>query len=145
MKQSPKIPIEIVVPQSTIFSEHPAVVNRQERPASKRAVVDAQAISLWTDEAQQAFVGFTSVPQPTKVSTQRTRVRENRVSSTIDHFDGWDRAYPEVIDKIMIAIGIQRNKGVSSRFNNEHSYANNTTRRGFDVARPSEHRHADLS
>ena len=36
MRQSKKTPVEIVVPRSTIFSEHPAVVIDKNVPAAKR-------------------------------------------------------------------------------------------------------------
>src|SRR5215204_853080 len=51
-------PIEVVVPQSTIFSEHPAVVIDKNVTAAKRPMIDAFMQYLWSDEAQQAFVKF---------------------------------------------------------------------------------------
>ena len=51
-------PIEIVVPQATIFSEHPAVVIDKNITAAKRPVIDAFMQYLWSDEAQQAFVKY---------------------------------------------------------------------------------------
>lgn len=55
MKQA-GAPIDMIVPKSTIFSEHPAVVvERNVRPENKE-VVFAFRNFLWSDEAQQAFV-----------------------------------------------------------------------------------------
>src|SRR5689334_5894254 len=51
-------PIEIVLPQATIFSEHPAVVIDKNVAAAKRPVIDAFMQYLWSDEAQEAFVKF---------------------------------------------------------------------------------------
>ncbi|HEY5884349.1 MAG TPA: sulfate ABC transporter substrate-binding protein [Pyrinomonadaceae bacterium] len=101
MKQSPKIPIEIIVPQSTIFSEHPAVVIDKNVPASKRAVVDAFMQYLWSDEAQQAFVKF-HFRSATNESFDAANQEFGRIEFpfTIDYFGGWDKAYPEIIEGI---------------------------------------------
>jgi sulfate transport system substrate-binding protein len=101
MKQSRKTPIEIVFPQSTIFSEHPAVVIDKNVPAAKRAIVNAFMEYLWTDEAQQAFVKnyFHAVTNEAfnEVSTDLGKIES---PFTIEKFGGWERAYPEVIEKI---------------------------------------------
>ena len=101
MKQSPKTPIEIVFPQSTIFSEHPAVVIDKNVPPNKRAVVDAFMQYLWTDEAQQAFVKF-HFRSATNQSFDSANQELGRIEFpfTIDYFNGWERAYPEIIEQI---------------------------------------------
>jgi len=101
MKQSPKTPIEIVVPQSTIFSEHPAVVIDKHVPANKRAVVDAFMQYLWTDEAQQAFVKF-HFRSATNESFDSTNHEFGKIEFpfTINYFGGWEKAYPEIIEQI---------------------------------------------
>ena len=101
MKQSPKTPIEIVVPQSTIFSEHPAVVIDKNVPANKRMVVDAFMQYLWTDEAQQAFVRF-HFRSATNESFDAGNQQFGKIEFpfTIDYFGGWDKAYPEIIERI---------------------------------------------
>ena len=58
LMEEAKAPVDMVVPQSTIFSEHPAVVIDKNITATKRPVVDAFMQYLWSDEAQQAFVKF---------------------------------------------------------------------------------------
>lgn len=101
MKQSKKTPVEIVVPKSTIFSEHPAVVIDKIVPASKRPIVDAFMQYLWSDEAQKAFVTFHF-----RSATNDTFNEANKefgyieMPFTIDYFNGWEKAYPEVIEKI---------------------------------------------
>jgi sulfate/thiosulfate-binding protein len=101
MKQSRKTPLEIVVPKSTIFSEHPAVVIDKIVPASKRPIVDAFMQYLWSDEAQKAFVAFHF-----RSATNDTFNEANKefgyieMPFTIDYFNGWEKAYPEVIEKI---------------------------------------------
>ena len=101
MKQSPKTPIEIVVPQSTIFSEHPAVVIDKNVPASKRPVVDSFMQYLWSDEAQQAFVQF-HFRSGTNESFDAGNKEFGKIEFpfTIEFFGGWDRAYPEIIEGI---------------------------------------------
>src|SRR5689334_2866455 len=45
-------PIEIIVPQATIFSEHPVVVIDKNVTSEERPLVDAFIQYLWSDEAQ---------------------------------------------------------------------------------------------
>src|SRR5262249_8433607 len=49
---------EIVVPEATIFSEHPVVIVDRNVASSDRPIVDAFIQYLWSDEAQRAFVKF---------------------------------------------------------------------------------------
>src|SRR5213080_2247296 len=57
MKESnAKVDSEIVIPEATIFSEHPAVVVDKNVSASDRPVVDAFMQYFWSEEAQRAFV-----------------------------------------------------------------------------------------
>ena len=93
--------VEMIVPRSTIFSEHPVVVVDRNVDSKKRPVVDAFIRYLWTDEAQAAFVKyhFRSV-------TNEAFNSENQAFATIEQpftiemFGGWERAYPDVIEKI---------------------------------------------
>ena len=52
MKQA-SAPMEIIVPEATIFSEHPAVVIDRNVTAAERPVVDAFMQYLWSDEASR--------------------------------------------------------------------------------------------
>lgn len=94
-------PIEIVVPEATIFSEHPAVVIDRNVPAVDRPVIDAFMQFLWSEEAQRAFVKFHF-----RSSTNEALNQENKELATIkypftvDYFGGWDKAYPEVIEGV---------------------------------------------
>jgi sulfate transport system substrate-binding protein len=94
-------PIDIVVPKSTIFSEHPAVVIDKNIAANKRAVVDAFMQYLWSDEAQQAFVNF-HFYSTTNDALNQANPKFGRIELpfTIQYFDGWGRAYPDVIEKV---------------------------------------------
>lgn len=93
--------VDVVIPKSTIFSEHPVVVIDRNVPAAKRPVVDAFINYLWTDEAQKAFVKyhFRSV---TKEALNETHLGFAKIQEpfTIEMFGGWDRAYPEIIENI---------------------------------------------
>ena len=94
-------PTEIVVPESTIFSEHPAVVIDRNVTALDRPVIDAFMQFLWSDEAQRAFVKYHF-----RSSTNDTLNQESKELATIkypftvDYFGGWGKAYPEVIEGV---------------------------------------------
>lgn len=100
LKQSGS-PIEIVVPEATIFSEHPAMVIDRNVSAADRPVIDIFMQYLWSDEAQRAFVKYNF-----RSSTNDALNEENKGLATIkypfgvDYFGGWDRAYPEVIESV---------------------------------------------
>ena len=93
--------VEIVVPQSTILSEHPAVVIDRNVSAAKRSVIDAFMQYLWSDEAQQAFVKyhFRSVNDESLNATNK-EFAKIELPFTVDLFGGWDRAYPDVIEHV---------------------------------------------
>src|SRR5215207_3974774 len=94
-------PIEVVVPQATIFSEHPAVVIDKNMSAAKRQVVDAFMQYLWSDEAQEAFVKFHFYSTTNDAFNQaNTAFGHIEMPFTIDYFGGWDKAYPDVIENI---------------------------------------------
>ena len=94
-------PIDVVVPRSTIFSEHPAVVIDKNVSSEKRPIIDAFMQYLWSDEAQQAFVKFHFYSTTNEAFNQaNTGFGRIELPLTIDYFGGWDKAYPEVIEKV---------------------------------------------
>jgi sulfate transport system substrate-binding protein len=94
-------PIEVIVPQATIFSEHPGVVIDRNVSPDKRPVVDAFMQYLGSDEAQQAFVKFHFRAVTNDAFNEANReFGRIEMPFTIDYFGGWDRAYPEVIEQI---------------------------------------------
>ena len=102
MKQSnAKADAEIIIPEATIFSEHPAVVVDRNVSAADKPVIDAFMQYLWSEEVQRAFVRFHF-----RSSTSEALNQENKELATIkypftvDYFHGWDRAYPEVIEGV---------------------------------------------
>jgi sulfate transport system substrate-binding protein len=100
MKEA-KAPIEVVTPQSTIFSEHPAVVIDKNVTSVKRPVIDAFMQYLWSDEAQQAFVKFHFYSSTNDAFNQANKQFGHiELPFTIEYFGGWDKAFPEVIEQV---------------------------------------------
>ncbi len=93
--------VEIVVPRATIFSEHPAVVIDRNVEAARRPVVEAFLRYLWSEEAQRAFVEYhfrsASNESLNEANPQFARIE---LPFRVDYFGGWQRAYPEVIEKV---------------------------------------------
>jgi sulfate transport system substrate-binding protein len=100
MKESGK-PVEIIYPQATIFSEHPAVVIDRNVTNDKRPIVNAFMQYLWSDEAQQAFVKyhFYSVTN-NALNEANKEFGHIEMPFGIDYFGGWNKAYPEIVEKI---------------------------------------------
>ena len=100
MKQA-GAPVEIVLPKATIFSEHPAVMIDRNLNDVKRPSVEAFLKYLWSDEAQKSFVKYNF-----RAATNESFNAENKSFGmiekpfTVELFGGWNRAYPEVIEKV---------------------------------------------
>jgi len=93
--------IDIVVPKSTIFSEHPVAIIDRNVTASERAVVQGFVNYLWTDEAQQAFVKYYFRSATNESFNDANKAfAKIEMPFTVEMFGGWDRAYPEVIEQI---------------------------------------------
>jgi sulfate/thiosulfate-binding protein len=100
MKQAGN-PVQIVVPQATIFSEHPAVVIDRNVSAARRPVIDAFMQYLWTEEAQRAFVKYHFRSSTNdKLNHENQDLANIEMPMTIDYFGGWVKAYPEVIEGV---------------------------------------------
>jgi sulfate transport system substrate-binding protein len=94
-------PIDIVVPRSTISSEHPVVMIDRELNANTRPLVEAFIKYLWSDEAQRAFVKY----HFRSVTNEALNAEHTQFAAISDPFDvgmfgGWDKAYPDVIEKV---------------------------------------------
>jgi sulfate transport system substrate-binding protein len=91
---------EVVLPASTIMSEHTLVVVEANVDPQERELVEAFARFLWSDEAQLLFVkhGFRSVSEELN--------RANPDFSTIPDpfliadFGGWEEAKREIVDGV---------------------------------------------
>jgi sulfate transport system substrate-binding protein len=92
---------EIVVPRATIFSEHPAVVIDRNVDAARRPVVEAFLRYLWSEDAQRAFVQyhFRSVTDES-LNDANPQFARIELPFRIDYFGGWQRAYPDIIEKV---------------------------------------------
>jgi sulfate transport system substrate-binding protein len=64
-------------------------------------VIEAFLQYLWTDEAQKAFVQyhFRSIINES-FNEANPQLSHIELPFTIDYFGGWDKAYPEVIEKV---------------------------------------------
>jgi sulfate transport system substrate-binding protein len=100
MKQA-GAPIDVVVPKSTIFSEHPAVIVDRNVDSGERPLMQAFLEYLWSDEAQKAFVKYHF-----RSATNESFNAENKefanieMPFTVELFGGWSRAYPEIIEGV---------------------------------------------
>ena len=101
MKQA-NMPFEIVVPRSTILSEHPAVLIDKNVTEEERPLFDAFMKYLWSDEAQQAFVKyhFRAVTNEALNDANREFARVELPFTVGELFGGWERAYPDIIDGV---------------------------------------------
>jgi sulfate/thiosulfate-binding protein len=95
--------VDVIVPQATIFSEHPAVMIDRNLTADRRPVVAAFLDYLWSDEAQKAFVKyyFRSITNQS-FNDANPEFAKIEMPFTIELFGGWDKAYPDVIENIFI-------------------------------------------
>ena len=102
MKQSnARADAEIIIPEATIFSEHPAVVVDRNVSAADKPVVDAFMQFLWSEDAQRAFVRFHFRSSISDALTQENKeLATIKYPFTVDYFHGWDKAYPEVIEGV---------------------------------------------
>lgn len=95
-------PFEIVVPRSTILSEHPAVLIDKNVSDEERPVLAAFMQYLWSDEAQQAFVKyhFRAATNDALNDANQEFAHVELPFTVGELFGGWERAYPEVIDGV---------------------------------------------
>ncbi|MEP7074221.1 MAG: sulfate ABC transporter substrate-binding protein [Acidobacteriota bacterium] len=96
--------IEMVVPRSTILSEHPAVLIDRNISAAQRPAIEAFLNYLWSDEAQKGFVKnhFRSITNESFNNANKEFAKIDQ-PFTIEMFGGWDKAYPDVIENIFSA------------------------------------------
>jgi len=94
-------PIEVIIPEATIFSEHLAVPIDRNISASDRPVIDAFLQYLWSDEAQRTFVrGHFRSSTSEALDQENKELATIKYPFTVDYFGGWDKAYPEVIEGV---------------------------------------------
>jgi sulfate/thiosulfate-binding protein len=96
-----KAEIDVVIPKSTIFSEHPvAIVDRNVTPA-ERPLTEAFRNFLWSEEAQKVFVkNHFRAATNESLNTANPQFAKIEMPFTIEYFGGWSKAYPEIIEKV---------------------------------------------
>lgn len=94
-------PVEMITPQSTIFSEHPVVIIDHGMSPAKYALVELFARHLWSETAQKAWVKsyFRSVTDE-KLNEREPRFARIALPFTVDELGGWERAYPDIVDGV---------------------------------------------
>lgn len=94
-------PFEIVVPKSTIFSEHPVTIVDKNVTEEERPVVQAFRNYLWTEEAQKIFVKyhFRSTTNE-KLNDYNPEFSKIELPFTVQQFGGWVKAYPDIIEGV---------------------------------------------
>lgn len=100
MKQA-NAPIEVVIPKSTIFSEHPVAIIDKNVTAEERPVVEAFRNYLWSETAQKIFVKyhFRSTTDE-KLNDANPEFAKIELPFTVQQFGGWSKAYPDIIESI---------------------------------------------
>lgn len=90
---------EKVVPEWTIYSEHPAVAIDRNIFPEERPLVEAFLNFLWTEEAQRIFVdyGFRSITDP-RLDAENRYFSKVPHSFTVEEVGGWPRAYAEIVE-----------------------------------------------
>ncbi|MDX6693604.1 MAG: sulfate/thiosulfate transport system substrate-binding protein [Blastocatellia bacterium] len=93
--------IEMVVPESTIFSEHPAVIIDRNVTEQERSLIKAFVEYLWSEDAQRAFVkyNFRSITNEA-LNNDNKGFAEIKMPFTVEYLGGWSRAYPEIIERV---------------------------------------------
>ena len=93
-----KLPVEIVMPKATIFSEHPVMIIDHAMSPSKYALVELFVRSLWEPAAQQAWVKshFHSVTDE-KLNEKFPKIEMPFYAKDLG---GWARAYPEIVEGV---------------------------------------------
>lgn len=100
MKQA-GAPIEVIVPEATIFSEHPAAIIDRNVTAQERPVIEAFIAYLWSEDAQRAFVkyNFRSITNEA-LNADNKGFAEIKTPFTVEYLGGWAKAYPDIIERI---------------------------------------------
>lgn len=100
MKQSGAA-IDIVVPESTIFSEHPAVIIDRNVTGQERPLIDAFIAYLWSDEAQRDFVKYNfRAASNDALNADNKGFAQIKTPFTVEYLGGWAKAYPDIIERI---------------------------------------------
>jgi sulfate/thiosulfate transport system substrate-binding protein len=88
----------MIVPQATIFSEHPVVIIDDHMTPAKYAVVELFVRYLWEKPAQEAWVRskFRSVTD----ESLNAKFPKIELPFYVKDLGGWERAYPEIVEGV---------------------------------------------
>ncbi|MBU0704848.1 MAG: sulfate ABC transporter substrate-binding protein [Chloroflexi bacterium] len=92
--------LEIVVPRSTVMSEHVVVIVDENVKPWEREVVEAFVTFLWSERAQTAFTRYyfrAVTDDALNEAVPEFGENEIRRSFTAQDLGGWGLAYPEII------------------------------------------------
>jgi sulfate transport system substrate-binding protein len=105
-----KKPFALVAPPVTVMCEHPVVLLDRGLTPAKYALVEVFIRSLWDEPAQRAWVKnhFRSVNFE-KLNEENPKFARFTRTFKVAEFGGWQRAYPDVIERVW-KMRVQQNK-----------------------------------
>jgi sulfate/thiosulfate-binding protein len=92
--------LEIVIPDSTVMSEHVVVIVDENVKPWEREAVEAFVAFLWSDQAQTAFTHYYFRAVTDQALNEAVpELAENEIERpfTVQELGGWGKAYPEII------------------------------------------------
>ncbi|HEX7997030.1 MAG TPA: sulfate ABC transporter substrate-binding protein [Pyrinomonadaceae bacterium] len=93
--------VEIVVPEATIFSEHPAVIVDRNVTGQERPLIEAFIAYLWSEDAQRAFVQYHfRAATNDALNTANKEFATISKPFTVEYLGGWAKAYPDIIERV---------------------------------------------
>lgn len=98
--QDKNVRFEIVVPPTTIFTEHPVIVIDHDMPPWKYAVVELFARYLWSEEAQKVWVKYYFRTSNEEINSTQSKFAHVPQPFLIKEFGGWEKAYPDIIERV---------------------------------------------
>lgn len=95
-----KLSFDVVYPRATVLSEHTLVVLDRNVTPARRALVDAFAAFLWSEEAQRIFVryGFRSVDERWNAGNPFFGTIAEPFG--VEAFGGWKKAKAEIVERV---------------------------------------------
>ena len=96
-----KMPVKLIMPRATIATDHTVVITDRRMPQAKRELVEAFVKFLWSEQAQHAFVKhhFRAITDP-DMNKNESKFEKIEMLFTIEDFDGWQNAYPQIIENV---------------------------------------------
>jgi sulfate transport system substrate-binding protein len=90
--------LEVVIPRSTVMSEHVVVIVDRNVKPWEREVVEAFVAFLWSEEAQNAFTRYYFRAVTDEALNQAVpEFHEIERPFTVLDLGGWGQAYPEIV------------------------------------------------